>query len=75
MDSVSQNVGVRAGGCFFLDERETGFEDRFFVAAFVPFEPRLGGDLGLLTGITNRLGFRLTQKIIAQMVCFSLRYN
>jgi hypothetical protein len=54
MESDCQNVGVRTGGadgCFFLEVRAAGLEDRFFEVVFLPFEPLLEGDLGFLTGM------------------------
>lgn len=62
MESEAQNVGVRwgdGGGCFFLVECEAGLEDPFFEVTFLPLEPRLGEDLGLLTGIGNRFDYKL----------------
>ena len=56
MDNVSQNVGVRRGGgdgCFFFDVRTAALEGCFLGVTVLPLdlELRLGGDLGLLTGI------------------------
>jgi hypothetical protein len=74
MESACQNVGVRTGGtegCFFLEVRATGLEGRFFGVAFLPLEPLLEGDLGLLTGMGCLIGIVVNdKKIIAQMVCF-----
>jgi hypothetical protein len=73
MESVSQNVGVRGGGCPFLDERAVDLEE-----VFLPLEPRLVGDLDFLPGMGDYLlGLMRSEHewIIAQMVCFSLGYN
>ena len=79
MESDPQNVGPRwgaGGGCFLFDDRAAGLEGFFEKEAFLPLEPRLGGDLGLLTGMGNSICMiNDHKKIIAQMVCFSLGYN
>ena len=78
MDSDPQNDGVRCGGgCFFLDEREAGFEGCFLGETVLPLGLALLLEgFGLLIGIGNSFLHGVNySRIIAQMVCFPLGYN
>jgi hypothetical protein len=74
MESDSQKPAARfgAGEAFFLlEERETGLEAPFLGLDFLP----LGVDLDFLPGMGTFVCRENVETIIAQMVCFSLRYN